>query len=75
MLNTDKKPIDGAIEVPVNEAGKILKNSSSNAYKCLTAGSGTSTVEPTQTSGIATESDGYEWEYLGAIAVFKSLNI
>ena len=27
MLNTDKQPIDGAIEVPVNEAGKILKNS------------------------------------------------
>ena len=27
MLNTDKRPIDGAMEVPVGEAGKILKNS------------------------------------------------
>jgi hypothetical protein len=27
MLNTDKRPIDGATEVPVGEAGKILKNS------------------------------------------------
>ena len=27
MLNTDKRPIDGAMEVPVSEAGKILKNS------------------------------------------------
>ena len=26
MLNTDKRPIDGAMEVPVSEAGKILKS-------------------------------------------------
>ena len=27
MLNTDKRPVDGSIEVPVSDAGKILKNS------------------------------------------------
>ena len=32
MLNTDKRPIDGAMEVPVSEAGKILKNSVKKNY-------------------------------------------
>ena len=27
MLNTEKRPVDGSMEVPVGEAGKILKNS------------------------------------------------
>lgn len=26
MLNTDKRPVDGSMEIPVSEAGKILKN-------------------------------------------------
>ena len=27
MLNTDKRPVDGAMEIPVDQAGKILKES------------------------------------------------
>ena len=27
MLNTEKRPVDGSMEVPIGEAGKILKNS------------------------------------------------
>ena len=27
MLNTDKRPVDGSMEVPAGKAGKILKNS------------------------------------------------
>lgn len=56
-------------------ANKMLKNSNGNVYKCITAGSGASSVEPTQTSGTQAETDGYTWKYLGAVAVFKDLSI
>lgn len=57
-------------------AGTLIKNQSDNVYKCVTKGSGASTVEPTHTTAEnVTESDGYEWEYLGAVAVFKNLTI
>ena len=55
-------------------ANKLLKNSSDNIYRCITKGSGNSTVEPTHTTATdVTESDGYVWRYLGAIAVLKDL--
>lgn len=55
-------------------AGKLVKNHSNNVYRCITKGSGASTVEPTHTtSENVTESDGYTWEYLGAVATFKEL--
>lgn len=54
-------------------AGKMLKNSSGNVYKLITAGGGVSTVEPTQTTGEVTESDGYKWKYLGAVAIINEL--
>lgn len=54
-------------------AGKMLKNASGNVYKLITAGSGVSTVEPTQTTGEVTESDGYKWLYLGAVAIINEL--
>lgn len=56
-------------------ANKMIKNTSSNVYKCITAGAGASTVEPTQTTGTQAESDGYTWKYLGAVATFKDLAI
>ena len=56
-------------------AGRIVKNASNNVYKCITAGSGTVSDEPTHITGSVTESDGYTWDYLGPIAVFKSMTI
>lgn len=56
--------------------GSIIKNQNNNVYRCITKGSGASTVEPTHTtSENVTESDGYTWEYLGAVATFKELTV
>ena len=57
-------------------SGKLLKNSSGKVYKCVTAGSGGSTVEPTHTTfADVTETDGYVWKYMGLVATFLELNI
>lgn len=57
-------------------AGTLVKNSSDNVYKCVAKSGGASTVEPTHTTAEnVIEEDGYEWEYLGAVAVFKELTI
>lgn len=57
-------------------AGKLVKNHSNNVYRCIKKGSGASTVEPTHTTPEnVTESDGYTWEYLGAVATFKELTV
>lgn len=57
-------------------ANKMIINSSNKVYKCITKGSGTSTVEPTHTTvANVTETDGYEWEYLGDVALLSQLNI
>lgn len=52
----------------------LVKNSNNNIYKCITTGSGSSTVGPTHTTtDDVTESDGYVWRYLGPVAVLKDL--
>ena len=58
------------------DANKLVKNASDHVYKCITKGSGDSTVEPTHTTfANVTESDGYEWQYLGSVATFSELTI
>lgn len=57
-------------------ANKLLKNASSNVYKCISTGSGASTVEPTHTTNTeVTETDGYKWLYVGPVVTFKELGL
>jgi len=53
--------------------GKYIVNSSNKVYQCTKLGSGTPSVEPTQTTGTVEESDGFEWKYCGAVAVLKTI--
>lgn len=53
--------------------GKYIVNSSNNVYQCTKLGTGTPSVEPTQTTGTIEESDGFEWKYCGAVAVLKTI--